>query len=64
MYVAISILLCYVNFTIVNFQVDRENPWFGSIPRIVFRDKSTYSQSSTKKYDVVSGYSRNTQTLV
>jgi len=33
--------------------VDRENPWFGVIPRIRFADKETYIESETKQYDMV-----------
>ena len=34
-------------------QVDRENRWFGVIPRIYFADKETYVESETKQYDMV-----------
>lgn len=34
--------------------MDRENKIAGVIPRLVFKDKSTYVQSSTKIYDDVS----------
>ena len=37
--------------------VDRENPWFGVIPRIRFDDKETYVESETKQYDMVRGLS-------
>lgn len=33
--------------------MDRENPWFGVIPRISFADKETYVESETKQYDMV-----------
>ncbi|XP_074663188.1 putative lipid scramblase CLPTM1 [Tubulanus polymorphus] len=36
---------------VINIEVDRENKWFGVIPRIRFSDKSTYTESQTKKYD-------------
>lgn len=45
--------------------MDRENPWFGVIPRISFADKETYIESETKQYDMVrrhvfsSGYEVN-----
>ena len=35
-------------------QVDKENLWFGIIPRISFADKETYVESETKQYDMVS----------
>lgn len=35
-------------------QVDKENLWFGIIPRISFADKDTYVESETKQYDMVS----------
>ena len=35
-------------------QVDRENLWFGIVPRISFADKETYVESETKQYDMVS----------
>jgi len=31
--------------------IDRENKYFGLIPRLVIADKKTYSESDTKKYD-------------
>lgn len=34
-------------------QFDTENKWFGIIPRVSFEDKSTYTESQTKKYDMV-----------
>lgn len=40
-------------FKVVDVKLDRENPWLGSIPRIRLQDKSTYTQSSTKKYDML-----------
>ena len=36
------------------FQLDRENKIGGLIPRVTFEDKSTYTESDTKKYDQVS----------
>ena len=36
------------------FQVDRENKWFNLIPRVKLAEKSTYTESATKKYDMVS----------
>ena len=33
--------------------MDRENPWFGIIPRISYADKETYVESETKQYDMV-----------
>lgn len=38
------------------FQLDRENKIVGIIPRLVFKDKSTYVESSTKIYDDVSAF--------
>ena len=35
-------------------KIDRENKWFGLIPRVRFQDKSTYTNSHTKEYDMVS----------
>lgn len=35
-------------------QLDREHKIAGLIPRLVFKDKSTYVESSTKVYDDVS----------
>lgn len=32
---------------------DRENKYFGLIPRLVIADKKTYSESDTKKYDKI-----------
>jgi hypothetical protein len=34
-------------------QIDRENKIFGIFPRIRFDDKATYTESMTKKYDMV-----------
>ena len=34
-------------------QLNRENKWFGVIPRVQFEDKSTYTESHTKEYDMV-----------
>lgn len=38
----------------IYLQIDRENKWLGTIPAIRFQDKSTYTESDTKKYDMVS----------
>lgn len=35
------------------FQLDRENLLLGVLPRPTFEDKSTYTESQTKKYDMV-----------
>ena len=50
------ILLLFCCFSTLSFvpQVDRENLWFGIIPRISFADKETYVESETKQYDMVS----------
>ena len=40
------------------FQFDRENMIFGIIPKLQFKDKDTYTESSTKHYDLVSIYDR------
>ena len=47
---------CFLNDTTLSFlpQVDKENLWFGIIPRISFADKETYVESETKQYDMVS----------
>lgn len=34
-------------------QLDRENKLFGVIPKPTFEDKSTYTESNTKQYDMV-----------
>ncbi|CAK8688501.1 unnamed protein product [Clavelina lepadiformis] len=36
---------------VVSIGLDRENRWFGVIPRLTFTDNSSYVQSETKKYD-------------
>ena len=36
----------------MDVSVDRENKWFGVIPRLVFKDKGSYA-SATKEYDQV-----------
>lgn len=36
---------------VLDIQLDRENKLFGILPRVKFADKSTYTQSQTKKYD-------------
>ena len=33
--------------------MDKENRWFGLLPRISFTDKETYVESETKQYDMV-----------
>jgi len=33
--------------------LNRENKLFGIIPRVQFADKSTYTESHTKEYDMV-----------
>uniref|UniRef100_K1R4I6 Cleft lip and palate transmembrane protein 1-like protein n=1 Tax=Magallana gigas TaxID=29159 RepID=K1R4I6_MAGGI len=38
---------------VVTFKIDRENLWFGVIPRVTYEDKSTYTESMTKKYDMM-----------
>jgi hypothetical protein len=38
---------------VIDIKVDRENKWFGLVPRISFQDKSTYLESETKKYDII-----------
>ncbi|XP_060084334.1 putative lipid scramblase CLPTM1 [Ylistrum balloti] len=38
---------------VVNVKVDRENLIMGVIPRLSFDDKSTYTESQTKKYDTM-----------
>lgn len=36
---------------VVDFSVDRQNRWFGIVPRLTFADKGSYAESSTKEYD-------------
>lgn len=36
---------------VIDISVDSENKWFGIIPRITIKDKSSYIESSTKQYD-------------
>merc|ERR1711884_270493 len=36
---------------VINIKLDRENKLLGFIPRPRFEDKSTYTESETKKYD-------------
>ncbi|XP_033734094.1 cleft lip and palate transmembrane protein 1 homolog [Pecten maximus] len=38
---------------VVNVKVDRDNLIMGVIPRLSFDDKSTYTESQTKKYDMM-----------
>ncbi|XP_006817546.2 putative lipid scramblase CLPTM1, partial [Saccoglossus kowalevskii] len=38
---------------VMSIKIDRENLWFGVLPRISFTDKATYAQSSTKQYDTL-----------
>ncbi|XP_063426507.1 putative lipid scramblase CLPTM1 [Mytilus trossulus] len=38
---------------VITIKLDRENLLFGLIPRPTFEDKSTYTQSHTKKYDMM-----------
>ncbi|XP_069117157.1 putative lipid scramblase CLPTM1 [Argopecten irradians] len=38
---------------VVNVKIDRENLILGVIPRLSFDDKSTYTESQTKKYDMM-----------
>ncbi|XP_022809418.1 cleft lip and palate transmembrane protein 1 homolog [Stylophora pistillata] len=57
----VVIISCFVGLLIeiwkinkaVDVKVDRENPWFGVIPRIRFDDKETYVESETKQYDMM-----------
>lgn len=44
----------YSDLLLWSFQLDRENKIVGIFPRLVFKDKSTYVESSTKIYDDVS----------
>ncbi|KAK3094049.1 hypothetical protein FSP39_023443, partial [Pinctada imbricata] len=37
---------------VVNVKVDTDNPILGIIPKIYFEDKSTYTESHTKEYDM------------
>jgi hypothetical protein len=41
---------------VVDIKLDAENRVFGVLPRLKFQDKSTYAESDTKKYDMVSIY--------
>ena len=45
-------IICCKNFAF-NLQVDKENLLFGVLPRVYFEDKSTYTESHTKEYDMV-----------
>jgi hypothetical protein len=36
---------------VVDIKINRENKWFGVLPRIQIQDKSTYTESHTKEYD-------------
>ncbi|KAJ8311058.1 hypothetical protein KUTeg_011392 [Tegillarca granosa] len=38
---------------VVNIKIDRERPLFGIFPRITYEDKSTYTESHTKEYDMM-----------
>ncbi|GFO07340.1 cleft lip and palate transmembrane protein 1-like [Plakobranchus ocellatus] len=38
---------------VVNAKLDRENKWLGVIPRISLTEKSTYTESHTKEYDIL-----------
>ncbi|KAL9952468.1 hypothetical protein ACROYT_G039730 [Oculina patagonica] len=57
----VVIISCFVGLIIeiwkinkaVDIKLDRENPWFGVIPRIRFADKETYVESETKQYDML-----------
>ncbi|XP_073250119.1 putative lipid scramblase CLPTM1 isoform X1 [Porites lutea] len=57
----VIIISCFVGLLIeiwkinkaVNIKVDKENLWFGIIPRISFADKQTYVESETKQYDMM-----------
>ena len=40
---------------VVNIRLDRENLIAGVLPRIVLVDMPSYTQSSTKQYDMVGG---------
>lgn len=42
---------------VVNIKIDRENKILGVFPRVVFEDKGSYVESSTKQYDMVSKFS-------
>ncbi|XP_076138565.1 putative lipid scramblase CLPTM1 [Alosa pseudoharengus] len=50
--VFIGLLIDFWKITkVMDVKLDRENKIAGIIPRLVFKDKSTYVQSSTKQYD-------------
>ncbi|XP_005100873.1 cleft lip and palate transmembrane protein 1 homolog isoform X2 [Aplysia californica] len=38
---------------VVNAKIDRENPIFGFIPRVSLSEKSTYTESQTKEFDIL-----------
>lgn len=38
---------------VITIKLDRENPLFGFIPKPTFEDKSTYTESHTKEYDMM-----------
>lgn len=57
----VIIISCFVGLLIeiwkinkaVDIKVDKENRWFGLLPRISFTDKETYVESETKQYDML-----------
>ncbi|XP_068682325.1 putative lipid scramblase CLPTM1 [Montipora foliosa] len=57
----VIIISCFIGLLIeiwkinkaVNIKLDRENLWFGIIPRISITDKETYAESETKQYDMM-----------
>ncbi|XP_012691696.1 cleft lip and palate transmembrane protein 1 homolog [Clupea harengus] len=50
--VFIGLLIDFWKITkVMDVKLDRENKIAGVLPRLVFKDKSTYVQSSTKQYD-------------
>ncbi|XP_041352387.1 cleft lip and palate transmembrane protein 1 homolog [Gigantopelta aegis] len=38
---------------VVDVKIDMENKWFGILPRLRIEDKSSYTQSQTKQYDLL-----------
>uniref|UniRef100_A0A1I7UG14 Cleft lip and palate transmembrane protein 1 homolog n=1 Tax=Caenorhabditis tropicalis TaxID=1561998 RepID=A0A1I7UG14_9PELO len=50
--VGVGLLIeCWKIPKVMNVSIDRENKWFGVIPRVVFADKGSYVESETKVYD-------------
>ncbi|CAH1792887.1 unnamed protein product [Owenia fusiformis] len=44
---------CWKIHKVMNVSIDNENKVFGVLPRIKFQDKSSYTESDTKKFDMI-----------